>query len=130
MLNMKKIIINRGELSFKEALFLTFWLMSEIEKETSDMVVSTKWFWSAMVKYNKESITVSVFPPLHNDTDRQKYLWKLLNNFLVWLDTMNTKNEFFWFCKVYWVEHECWFVNNEWWEYQYCPECGKLTKYE
>lgn len=127
---MKKIIVNRWELSFKEALFLTFWLMSEIEKENQDMVVSTKWFWSAMVKYNKESITVSVFPPLHNDKDREEYLWKLLNNFLVWLDTMNTRNEYFWFCKVYWCEHECWYVNNEWWTINYCPQCGKLTKYE
>jgi len=38
--------------------------------------------------------------------------------------------EYTWYCKVYWCEHECWYVNNEWWTISYCPQCGKLTKYE
>ncbi len=38
--------------------------------------------------------------------------------------------EYTWYCKVYWVDHECWYVNQEWWTINYCPKCGKLTKYE
>lgn len=77
-------------MSYKEALFFTFWIMKEIEATDKDCVISTKWFWSAIIKYNKSSISVKAFPSI-NESDNKERLWKLLNNFLIWLQNVDTE---------------------------------------
>lgn len=79
--NMKKLIINPWEMSHKEALFFVFSVMNEIQKDDRDCVISTKWFWSANVKHNKKSITISTFQSLNHEVS-EKRLWKLLQDFV------------------------------------------------
>lgn len=77
---MKKIIIDRWEFTAQEALIFAFSISSEIEK--MEWVISTKWFWSAIVKQNKDSVKIKLYRPLIENWDYiTKILEKITNTF-------------------------------------------------
>jgi len=70
---MKKIIIDRWQFSVQEALIFTFTISKDIEE--MEWVVSTQWFWSAVVKQNKKSIKLKLYRPL---TERKDYITEII----------------------------------------------------
>lgn len=70
---MKRIIIDRWEFTPQEALIFAFTISKDIE--TMDWVVSTKWFWSVIVKQNNKSIKLKLYKPL---TERKDYITEII----------------------------------------------------
>lgn len=122
----KKIIIDRWEFSAQEAMLFAFIITKDIDIQ--EWVISTKWFWSCIVKQNKESIKLQLFRPLTEDKTKD-YITRLLELIINSFYDVFTKPEYNWYCNVYWVDHECGYVNPEWGTINYCPKCWKLTKY-
>lgn len=77
---MKKIIIDRWDFSTQEALIFAFTISKDIEN--MDWIISTKWFWSAIVKQNKKSVKLRLFRPLTESWDyTTKIIEKIVNTF-------------------------------------------------
>lgn len=77
----KKIIIDRWDFSPQEALIFAFSISKDID--INEWVISTKWFWSAIVKQNKDSVKLQLFRPLiEKERDyTEEIIEKIVNSF-------------------------------------------------
>lgn len=84
----KKIIIDRWDFTAQEALIFAFTISTDID--TREWTISSNWYWSAIVKQNKDSVKLQLFRPLIEDPEKD-YITRLLEticntfyNFKIW----------------------------------------------